>query len=299
MAELSVEIGGVKIRNPTMLAAGIMGTTGASLKRIAACGAGAVVTKSIGMHPNPGYPGPVMVKLEHGFLNAMGLPNPGCDDFAEELKIALEGGIPVVASIYGKNVEEFTTVATTLQEANALELNMSCPHAKKGYGADIASDPMLYEQIIQVVKDAVDIPVWVKLPFRRDIADLGVRAQKSGADAVVAINTLPAMSIDIETGWPVLGNRVGGLSGATIKPVALRCVYSLYDVLDIPIIGVGGVSRWEDAVEFIMAGAAAVQIGSAVYEDINIFKSISEGLSNYLDAHDMTLQDLLGSSHEV
>jgi dihydroorotate dehydrogenase (NAD+) catalytic subunit len=186
-----------------------------------------------------------------------------------------------------------------LPGAAAYELNVSCPHAK-GYGMQLGTDCGLVTQITSAVKDATKAPVWVKLtPNVTDIRDIGLAAQEGGADAVVAINTLKAMAIDIETGYPVLGNINGGLSGPAIKPVAIKCVYDLYGELDIPVIGAGGVSNWADAVEFMMAGATAVEIGSAVYDDIGVFASVSMGLSDYLDRHHLTLEDLTGMSHKV
>ncbi|MDD4897996.1 MAG: dihydroorotate dehydrogenase, partial [Methanocellales archaeon] len=269
--DLTTNVTGLQLRNPTILAAGILGSTASSLKRVIRSGAGAVVTKSIGAVSREGHPGPVMIKTECGFLNAIGLANPSYPEFKSELESA-KGEVPVVVSIFGSNAEEFKEVALGLIEANpdAFELNLSCPHAE-GYGASLGGDPDAVENITRAVKKAVNVPVWVKLPPLTNIVKIGLAAQRGGADAVVAINTLPAMAIDIESRFPVLGNISGGLSGAAIKPVALKCVYDLYAVLNIDIIGVGGISSWRDALEFIMAGASALEIGSAVYEDIGVF----------------------------
>ena len=297
--KLTTEIGSLTLSNPTILAAGILGTTGASLKRIAAMGAGAVVTKSIGIEPKFGHHNPSLIKLEHGYLNAMGLPNPAYKEFLQELNIAKESGVPVIASIFGATAQEFVEVAQGLPGAAAYELNVSCPHAK-GYGMQLGTDPALVKSVTKAVKDATKAPVWVKLtPNVTDIRDIGLAAQEGGADAVVAINTLKAMAIDIETGYPILGNINGGLSGPAIKPVAVKCVYDLYSELDIPVIGAGGVSNWADAVELMMAGATAVEIGSAVYDDISIFASVSMGLSDYMDRHKLQLEDLVGMSHRM
>lgn len=295
--KLTSEVGGVTLANPTILAAGILGTTGASLKRVASMGVGAVVTKSIGIEPKFGHHNPSLIGIEQGFLNAMGLPNPSYKEFLQELDIAKESGVPVIASIFGANEKEFETIARGLQGASAYELNVSCPHAH-GYGMQVGTDPALVRSITKAVKGAVNAPVWVKLtPNVTDIKTIGIAAQEGGADAVVAINTLKAMAIDIETGYPILGNIIGGLSGPAVKPVAVRCVYDLYQTLDIPVIGVGGVSNWADAVEFIMAGASAVEIGSALYDDIGVFASVSMGLSDYLGRKNMQLKDLVGLSH--
>ena len=298
-----VTLTGLKLKNPTILAAGIMGTTGASLVRMAKEGAGAVVTKSIGPEPKEGHHNPTMVQLECGFLNAMGLPNPSYDGFLQELEFAKKGtSVPVIASIFGGDADDFLKVADGLSPAkpDAFELNVSCPHAE-GYGAMIGSDPYVVEEITRAVCDSVDVPVWVKLtPNVTDIATIGEAAENGGADAVVAINTVRAMAIDIATGYPILGNRFGGLSGAAVKPIAVKCVYDLYAALDIPIIGVGGVSTWQDAIEMMMAGANAVQVGSAVFDGTDVFGSIADGIDSYLDENGHAgIEDIIGLAHEV
>jgi len=295
---------GLELKNPAILAAGILGTTGASLCRVAReGGAGAVVTKSIGPMPKTGHPNPSMIKLDCGFLNAMGLPNPSYPGFLSELEIAKnDSGVPVIASIFGGTAAEFTEVAEGLLPGNpdAFELNVSCPHAE-GYGAAVGSNPCLVEAITAAVKDVVNVPVWVKLtPNVSDITCIGTAAESGGADAVVAINTLKGMAIDIESGYPFLGNRSGGLSGKAVKPVAVKCVYDLYSALEIPIIGVGGVSSWQDAVEMMMAGASAVQVGSAVYDRLDIFSEIGTGIEAFLRRKGYSnVKRLIGLSHEM
>jgi dihydroorotate dehydrogenase (NAD+) catalytic subunit len=295
---------GLELKNPTILAAGILGTTGASLCRIAReGGAGAVVTKSIGPTPKTGHPNPSMIRLDCGFLNAMGLPNPSYPGFLQELEIAKQdSGVPVIASIFGGTAAEFTEVAEGLLPGSpdAFELNVSCPHAE-GYGAAVGSNPCLVEAITAAVKDVVNVPVWVKLtPNVSDITSIGTAAESGGADAVVAINTLKGMAIDIESGYPVLGNRSGGLSGKAVKPVAVKCVYDLYAALEIPVIGVGGVSSWQDALEMMMAGASAVQVGSAVYDRLDIFSEISTGVEAFLQKKGYSnVKSLIGLAHEM
>lgn len=295
MPSLSTHVGGLDLKNPVLLAAGILGTTGASLHRAAAAGAGGVVTKSVGSVSRDGHPGPTIVSVTGGLLNAMGLPNPSYRDFQGEIEIARSGGVPVIASIFGSSAAEFAQIARGLK-ADAFELNLSCPHAEK-YGSELGRYPDLVESVTGAVKAASDVPVWVKLtPNTADISELGLAAQRGGADAVVAINTLKAMAIDIESGYPILGNRFGGLSGAAIKPVAVRCVYELAGSLDIPVIGVGGVSCWQDALEMIMAGASAVQVGTALIGGYGVFEEINTGLASYLERKSMTLKDICGLS---
>lgn len=295
---LSLTLTGLKLKNPLMLAAGIMGTTGGSLKRIAQAGAGAVVTKSIGAVPKAGYSNPCMVEVDCGYLNAMGLPNPSYKNFQDEIDKAKEGGVPVIASIFGSDADEFSEIAQTLCP-DAFELNLSCPHAK-GYGAELGTDPALVEEITRAVKNAVEVPVWVKLtPNVTDITSIGLAAERGGADAVVAINTVRGMAIDIESGYPILGNKFGGLSGRAIRPIAIKCVYDLFKALDIPIIGVGGISDWRDAIEFIIAGARAVEIGSAVGNNINIFDDISSCMEAFLTEKEWSLNNIYGMAHEA
>src|SRR5512137_907774 len=291
MPSLSIHAGGLQLDNPILLAAGILGTTGASLCRAARAGAGGVVTKSVGSLPREGHHGPTIVHVDGGLLNAMGLPNPSYKDFQDEIDAARIGGVPVIASIFGSFGAEFAQIARSLK-ADAFELNLSCPHAEK-YGSELGRYPDLVESVTGAVKAAASVPVWVKLtPNTADIVELGRAAQAGGADAVVAINTLKAMAIDIETGYPILGNKFGGLSGSAVKPVAVRCVYELASNLDIPVIGVGGVSSWEDAAEMMMAGAKAVQVGTALYKGYEVFKEITDGLSSYLDRKSLGLEDL-------
>ena len=295
---LSLTLTGLKLRNPLALAAGVMGTTGGSLRRIACSGAGAVVTKSLGIEPKSGHPNPSMVEVDCGYLNAMGLPNPSYKNFQPEIDNARAGGVPVIASIFAGCALDFSEIAHAL-DADAFELNVSCPHAH-GYGTEIGTDPNLVEDITKAVKSATDAPVWVKLtPNVTDIKSIGLAAQRGGADAVVAINTVKGMAIDINSGYPILGNRSGGLSGRAIKPVAIKCVYDLYEALEIPVIGAGGISDWKDAVEFIMAGARAVEIGSAVGNNINIFKDISSGMEAFLKEKEWTITDIYGMAHRI
>ena len=286
MPELSVELAGLRLRNPTMLAAGILGLSAHTLKRAYEAGAGAVVSKSIGPEPRPGFKTPILVELDCGLLNAVGLSNPGAERFSGEIKALREAGVPVIASVFGFRPEDYARVAERLAEAGAvaLELNVSCPHVSGV--REIGSRPELVEEVVRAVKDAVsDRPVFVKLsPNVTDIVAIGLAAERAGADGVIAINTVRALAIDVELRRPVLSAGFGGLSGPAIKPIAVRAVCELYGALDVPVIGCGGVMSWRDAVEFILAGASAVQVGSAIYyRGLGVFKAITDGLAAYME----------------
>jgi dihydroorotate dehydrogenase (NAD+) catalytic subunit len=286
-----VTIGGIELKNHLVLAAGVLGTTAASLTRMLSLGAGGVVTKSIGPHPKDGYPGPCLVVLEDGLLNAMGLPNPSRDFLFEIAELEDQ---PVIASIFGGTPEEFREVGRWFRGRVAgVELNLSCPHAE-GYGAAIGSDPAMVEECTRVVS-SLGIPTWVKLtPNVTDITAIGKAAERGGASALVAINTVKAMRISTGLRRPVLGNRYGGLSGRAIFPVAVRCVYELYESCRIPIIGCGGIGSAEDVIEMMMAGANAVEIGSAVAQDVNIFRTITSDL--YSDDGEKA-ENIVGCAH--
>jgi dihydroorotate dehydrogenase (NAD+) catalytic subunit len=272
-----------------------------SMERIFNCGAGAIVTKSIGLKPREGYANPTVIELEHGILNAMGLPNPGIGEFAEEIKKLKQSKIPIIGSIFGSDSNEFLQLAKKMQSygVDALELNMSCPHAK-GYGLEIGSDPDLVKEITSKVKESTNIPVFVKIsPNLMNIVDIAKSAEKGKADAIVAINTVKAMKIDLELKMPVLANKIGGYSGKAIKPIGVRCVYEISKNVDIPVIGVGGITTGEDALEYIMAGASALQIGSAVYyRGVDSFKKILDELEKWMKNHGhKNLSELIGVAH--
>src|SRR3989441_7992402 len=241
---VSTAIAGLKLRNPTMLASGFLDETGGTLLRVFKAGAGAVVTKSIGPEPRAGNTNPTIVELDVGMLNAMGLPNPGMKDFGPEAKIALDGGAVVIGSVFGKDADEYATVAKALQGygVQAIELNLSCPHAK-GLGTEIAEDPEAVREFTAAVRGKVKVPVMPKLsPNVSNIAAFAEAAEDGGADAIVAINTLKAMAIAPELRTMVLANKVGGLSGPALRPVGVRGGYEIYEAVDVPIGGVGGVA---------------------------------------------------------
>jgi dihydroorotate dehydrogenase (NAD+) catalytic subunit len=299
---LAVEITGLKLANPTMLAAGILGMSGLTLKRVAEAGAGAVLTKSLGLNPRGGYRNPTVVQVKDGLVNAMGLPNPGIERFVQEMRETGKIKVPVIVSIYAFSPSEFGLAAKKALEfgADGLELNVSCPHAEKT-GAEIGQDPQLVEEVVREVKRSVQKPVFVKLtPNTAIISDLARAAERGGADGLTAINTLKAMVIDVETATPILGNKIGGLSGQVIKPIAVRCVYEIYKAVRIPIIGCGGVSNWRDAVEFMQAGASGVQVGTAIASSgLGVFRRITDGIKGYLKEKGFNnVKEIVGLAHE-
>ena len=282
---LEVKIANLKLKNPTILASGIMGESSGSLIRVAKSGAGALVTKSIGSDARIGYPNPTVVELECGILNSMGLPNPGIEEFGKEIEDIKDIDIPIIGSIFGKDEGEFSMLAKRMEEygLNALELNLSCPHAK-GYGLEIGGDPDLVKSITREVKRNVSIPVFPKISANvRDVVEIGKAVEEGGADGIVAINSVKAMKIDLSTKKPILHNKFGGYSGRGIKPIGVRCVYELASELSIPVIGVGGIETGKDAAEYILAGATAVEIGSAIfYRDVDVFRKVCQELEEWM-----------------
>jgi dihydroorotate dehydrogenase (NAD+) catalytic subunit len=299
---LRVDLAGLSLKNPTMLASGILGYSAETLKSIVDGGAGAVVTKSVGLKPRSGYANPTIVQTSCGLINAMGLPNPGIDKFAKDIREAKPVlKVPLIVSVYGFSAEEYATVAkkAVLAGADAVELNVSCPHVKET-GAEIGQNPKILAEVVSKVKGTVDKPVFVKLsPNVADIAEIAESAVKAGADAITAINTVKAMAIDIETAKPILSNKRGGLSGPAIKPIAVRCVYDVYERVKAPIIGCGGITSWRDALEFMLAGASAIQIGTAIaLKGPNVFRSVVRGISAYLKRKGFrSVKEIVGLAH--
>jgi dihydroorotate dehydrogenase (NAD+) catalytic subunit len=301
---ISTRIAGLQLKNPTILASGILGYTAASLQRVVEGGAGAVVTKSVGATPRMGYANPTVVQANCGLINAMGLPNPGIDTYADEIAFAKTiVQAPLIASVFGYSAKEYAEVAQKAADAgaDAIELNVSCPHVEQT-GSEIGQDPALLAKVVSQVKAAVCKPVIVKLsPNVTDITETAQAAVKAGADALTAINTVKALAIDAETALPVLNNVRGGLSGPAIKPIALRSVYDLYEQEKTPILGCGGITTWQDAVEFFLAGASAVQIGTAVaLHDPNVFHEINRGVKAYLGKKQhKSVQEIVGLAHRT
>jgi dihydroorotate dehydrogenase (NAD+) catalytic subunit len=294
--DISTSVGPIVLERPTMLASGILGISLDVFSRLYKEGAGALVTKSLSKEPWEGYPNPTIIGLQNGYLNAVGLSNPGAPYFAKML--SSNQTVPIIVSLVGSIAEDFTFMIKQFENVKILgyELNLSCPHVEK-VGLEVGDDPELVRSIIKSVKKESKVPVIAKVGLgSSDYLDTVQAACESGIDGITAINTLRAMAIDIETGMPILSHKIGGLSGSPIKPIAVRCVYEISSKFDIPIVGCGGVSSWEDAVEFLLAGANAVQVGSAVGEKwTGVFSEINNGISKYMERKNFTkIKDMVG-----
>jgi dihydroorotate dehydrogenase (NAD+) catalytic subunit len=307
---LRVNLCGVELPNPLILASGILGTEAELMARVARAGAGAITAKSCSPLPRAGHRNPTVLAWEHGLINAIGLANPGVEAELGELcraKAMLEPlGSALIGSVFADTVEGFAQVAARLVEAqpDLLEVNISCPNVHDEFGTPFAADAGAAAEVTVAVREVVDgrAPVLVKLsPNVTDIAAIGRAVADAGADGICAINTLTGMIIDVHARRPILANRTGGLSGPAIRPLAVRCVYELYKAVDLPVVGVGGVSSGHDAVEMIMAGATAVGVGSAVYgEGPEVFDRIADEMATLMRklGYD-TLDEMRGVAHRA
>ena len=284
--DLSVEFAGIKLPNPTILASGILGVSGEMLIRVSRAGAGAVVSKSFNRKGREGYRNPSFIEVQGGFLNALGIPNPGMEEMREEVEVASRQGVRVIASVFGFDAEEFAESAVMGEKGGAIavELNVSCPHVKE-VGVEIGQRPKVVAEVTQAVKNRVHIPVFVKLsPNVTDVTEVARAAEGAGADAITAINTVLGTAVDVDSGFPILGGVLGGLSGPAIHPIALRAVFQISQAVRIPVIGVGGIEDWKGAVQMMMAGASAVQIGSAVTsKGLEVFREVNTGIEKFLE----------------
>jgi dihydroorotate dehydrogenase (NAD+) catalytic subunit len=297
---LEINLSGLKLKSPIILASGILGVSYSSMKRVVDAGAGAVTSKSIGSKPRKGYKNPSIIEVYPGtFLNAVGLGNPGIENFLSEIREIKEFNIPLIVSVFGDTNEVYLDVAAKAIKAgaDAIEINISCPHAEV---SSIGIDKDLTFEIVKFLKNSISIPLFVKLnPNVTNIEEIALAAEKGGADGVVAINTVAALKIDVNTKRLILSHGSGGLSGKAIHPIAVKKVFDLYKVLRIPIIGCGGIDSWSDVVEFFLAGASAVQIGTALYNGVEIISEINKGVINYLKEKKFkSINDIKGLAHQ-
>lgn len=299
---LRVKLGGVTLKNPIMPASGTFGSGKEYEEYLDLNQLGMVVTKGVADVPWKGNATPRVAETYGGMLNSVGLQNPGIQHFIQEDIPFLETyDTKTMVNIAGRSIEEYVRVVTALknQPVDLLELNISCPNIKEG-GVAFGTDVDMAYKVTKQVKAAAGQPLIVKLsPNVTDVVAVAKACEAAGADGISLINTLLGMKMDIKSRRPLLANTFGGLSGPAIKPVALRMVYQVAKEINIPIIGIGGISTWEDALEFILAGASAVQVGTANFRNPRVMIEIIEGLENYLSEENIDgIEELIGAGHE-
>ncbi|KXK39385.1 MAG: Dihydroorotate dehydrogenase B (NAD(+)), catalytic subunit [bacterium] len=301
MASLETRIGMLHLKNPVMPASGTFGYGEEFAPLFDLNELGAIVSKAVSLHPRPGNLPPRLVELKSSLLNSIGLQNPGAEGFLREKIPFLEGfEPPLIVNVVGNGIEEYQEVVEKLDECprvDGFEINLSCPNVKRGL--EFGTTHSGVERITTALRQSTRKPLWVKLsPNVPDPADLGKAAEGAGADAIVAINTLGGMAVDIEKKRPILGAQFGGVSGPAVKPVALKIVWNLYKHLTIPVIGVGGIMNGRDAIEFLMAGATAVQVGTANFINPCAMIDILREIRSWMDSHEVgRLEELIGAAH--
>lgn len=297
--DLSVDIAGIHFRNPLLLASGFLGISQEIFNRLYKSGLGAVVSKSISVDPMEGYKGPTIVSInQKSYLNAIGLSNPGADAFSEEIS---NNTVPLLVSLVGSSATEFPNLIKKFDKLTILgyEINLSCPHVAK-MGMEVGDDPTLVTKIIKTIKANTKKPVIIKVGIGNvDVVKLADLIEESGADAITAINTIRAMTINTETGMPILSNKIGGLSGSSIKPIGVRCVYEISKKVNIPVIGCGGIMNWEDVIEYMLAGATTVELGSVIgYHGLGVINKIIKGINGYLNKKGYkSVKEIIGIAH--
>jgi len=304
---LSQTVCGVTFKNPTVLASGIWGITAASWRRVAANGAGGVTTKSLWLKEHRGHPNPVIIATEHWTLNAVGVPDAGVGKAREEIgDYNRDKAVPLIANIIAESVQGFAEIASAIADfhPDILEVNISCPNVEDECGKPFACSARDAAAVTKHVKAVSgDIPVFIKLsPNVDDIGAIAAACAEQGADGFTAVNTFgPGMAIDLRSRKPILANRVGGLSGPGLKPIAVRCIADVYAATEgkLPIIGTGGVHTGEDAIEFLLAGATLVGIGTALASrGQDVFKKVCEEMSVWCDGEGVgDIAELVGGMH--
>ncbi|PIS29275.1 dihydroorotate dehydrogenase [Candidatus Saganbacteria bacterium CG08_land_8_20_14_0_20_45_16] len=299
MANLETEIAGIKMKNPIMVASGTFGYGQEPAELIDLNQLGAIITKTITLKPREGNPPPRIVETASGMLNAIGLQNNGVHDFIKNsFPFLAKFDTPVIANIAGESASEYAEMAKILSRektVKGIEINISCPNVKKG-GVQFGIDPQLTAEVVKAVRQATKLPLITKLtPNVTDITVIAKAAEKAGSDAISLINTLMGMKIDIKNRKSKLGTATGGLSGPAIKPIALRMVWQTAQVIKIPIIGIGGIMTAEDAIEFLIAGASTIQVGTANFVNNETPLKIIQGIGHYLEEHKISLKKIISS----
>lgn len=302
MSRLNMSLPGLELKNPIMPASGCFGFGREYAQLYDLSKLGAIMIKATTVETRRGNPTPRVAETAAGMLNAIGLQNPGIDKVMnEELKFLESYDVPIIANVAGTEIEDYVEVArriSTAPNVHALELNISCPNVKCG-GIQFGTDPETAKQLTAAVKAASQVPVYVKLsPNVTNIVDIAKAVEAGGADGITMINTLVGMRIHERTGKPVIANGTGGLSGPAVKPVAIRMVYEVYKAVNIPIIGMGGVTCAQDVIDFMSVGASAVAVGTANFVDHFVCPTIIEELPAKLDELGVNhISELIGRSH--
>ena len=295
----------MRLASPVLLASGTVGYANELAALVDLARVGGIVTKTVTAKPRSGNPPQRIVETPSGMLNAIGLQNVGIDRFvAEKLPYLAELEPVVLVSVMGYTIREFVTLAERLDGqpgVNGLELNLSCPNVAYGAGGSakmFAHDPELTAEVVRAVRAVTSLPVIAKLgPDVADVAAIGRAAEDAGADALAVMNTIPGMVIDIERRRPVLANTTGGLSGPAIRPLAVRLTYQLAGAVDIPVVGIGGIMDHRDALQFLLAGASAVQVGTATFTNPRAALDVLDGLQGYLTENRIDrIMDLIGAA---
>jgi dihydroorotate dehydrogenase (NAD+) catalytic subunit len=297
---LAVNVGGISMKNPVMTASGTFGYGEKFAPLFDLNRLGAIIVKGLSLKPAPGNPPPRTVETCGGMLNAIGLENIGLAAFVKEKLPFLQSlDTPIILNIYGQNLDEYAKLAERIQDLEGVagvELNISCPNVKAG-GIAFGTDPKMAFQVTKSVREKTKLPLIVKLsPNVTDVGTIARSVEEAGADAVSLINTITSMAVDVETRRPKLANKVGGLSGPAIKPIALRMVWETVQAVALPVIGIGGIMDASDALEFLIVGAQAVQVGTANFVNPRATVEIAEGLKNYLVRKDIPdISQVIGS----
>nr|WP_106784088.1 dihydroorotate dehydrogenase [Lysinibacillus timonensis] len=304
MSQISIQLPGLELKNPIMPASGCFGFGKEYGKLYDLSKLGAIMIKATTVEPRLGNPTPRVAETPAGMLNAIGLQNPGLEKvMSEELPWLERYDVPIIANVAGSLLEDYVEVArrvSTAPNVKALELNISCPNVKHG-GITFGTDPVVARELVEAVKIVSKVPVYVKLsPNVTNIVEIAQAVEIAGADGITMINTLVGMRLDERTGKPVIANVTGGLSGPAVKPVAIRMVYEVYKAVDIPIIGMGGVTNAQDVIDFMSAGASAVAVGTANFVDPFVCPKIIEELPKKLEALGVeNIKDIIGRSHRL
>ena len=301
--DLSVNLGGIRMKNPVMVASGTFGYGPEYADLVDLTQLGAIVVKGISPEPTRGNPPPRTVEVASGLINAIGLQNPGAQGFIDEyLPFLRKHHVPVIVNIWGRTIEEYETVAERLSGVEGvagLEINVSCPNIKEG-SCMFSSDLKMFRRVIEAVRRKTRLPLIPKLaPDLAHIKDFAKAAEECGADAISLVNSIPAMAIDVEERRPKLGNVTGGVSGPAIRPIAVKQVWDAAHAVKIPIVGIGGITCADDALEFIIAGASAVAVGTANFTDPSTAIRVIDGIRDYLARHRMDRVDQLVGSLQV